>query len=105
MEESAQNLLAQIGSRGVIWIPSITNVFTLSNGDNKGGYGVVCKVRIERFNHIPTMIELAGKTLKMDDKPKTGKQQLMEVLACLCEHRTVIKFPAICTETMEACTL
>jgi hypothetical protein len=51
------------------------------------------------------MIELAGKTLKMDDKPKTGKQQLMEVLACLCEHRTVIKFPAICTETMEACTL
>jgi len=29
---------------------------------------VVCKVQIKRFNHIANMIELVGKTLKIDDK-------------------------------------
>jgi hypothetical protein len=36
MEESTQNLLAQIESHGVSWIPSTTYAFPLS-----GGYGVV----------------------------------------------------------------
>jgi hypothetical protein len=67
MEEGAQNLLAQLESCGVLWIPSITNVFPLSSRNNKGGYGVMCKVRIERFDHIPNTIELAGKIPKMDD--------------------------------------
>jgi hypothetical protein len=44
MEEGVQNLLAQVRSRGVLWIPSITNVFPLSCGNNRGGYGVVRKV-------------------------------------------------------------
>jgi hypothetical protein len=34
MEKNARNLLAQIGSCGVLWIPSTTNVFLLSGGDN-----------------------------------------------------------------------
>jgi len=41
MEKGARNLLAQIGSRNVLWIPSITNVFPLSSGNNQRGYGVV----------------------------------------------------------------
>jgi hypothetical protein len=52
----------------VVWIPSTTNVFPLLGGDNHGGYGVVHKVRIKKFNHIPSTIELAGKASKMDDK-------------------------------------
>jgi hypothetical protein len=44
MEKGTRNLLIQIGSFGVLWIPSIANVLLLSGGDNKGGYGVVCKV-------------------------------------------------------------
>jgi len=44
MEKGIQNLLAQIGNDGVLWIPSTTNVFPLLGGDNKGGYGVVHKV-------------------------------------------------------------
>jgi hypothetical protein len=34
MEKGVQNLLAQIGNRGVLLIPSTTNVFLLSGGDN-----------------------------------------------------------------------
>jgi len=44
MEEGIQNLLIQIGSYGVLWIPSTTNVLLLLGGDNQGGYGVVHKV-------------------------------------------------------------
>jgi hypothetical protein len=44
MEKDIKNLLAQIGSCGVLWIPSTTNVFPLLGGDNYGGYGMVCKV-------------------------------------------------------------
>ncbi len=68
METGIQNHLAQIGSHGVLWILSTTNVFPLLNGDNQGGYGVVCKVRIKIFDHIPSTIELVGKALKTDDK-------------------------------------
>ncbi len=105
MEECAQNLLAQIGSRGVSWIPSTTNVFSWLSGENQSGYGVVRKVLIERFNYIPSMIELAGKTLKTNDKQEAHKQQSMETITCTCEHLGVIKFLAIHTETMEAYTL
>ncbi len=38
------------------------NVLPLLGGDNQGNYGVMHKVWIERFNHIPSMIELARKT-------------------------------------------
>jgi hypothetical protein len=62
MEEGARNLLAQIGSHGVLLIPSTTNVLPLSSGDNQGGYGVVGKVRIEKNDRIPITIELVGKT-------------------------------------------
>jgi len=44
IEEGVQNLLAQIANYGVLWIPSIANVFPLSGGDNQGGYGVMHKV-------------------------------------------------------------
>jgi hypothetical protein len=47
------------------------------------------------------MIELAGKTPKMDDKREVCKQQLVEALPCLCKHLGV-KFPTIHTKTMEA---
>ncbi len=67
MEEGARNFLAQIGSHGVLWIVSTSNVFLLSNGDNQGDYGVVQKVRIERFNYIPNTIKLTRKTLKTND--------------------------------------
>jgi hypothetical protein len=66
--------LAQIGSCGVLWIPNTTNVFPLLSGDDQGGYGVVRKVQIERFNHIPSMIKLVGKTPKTNDKWKTREQ-------------------------------
>jgi hypothetical protein len=42
----------------------MANVFPLLGRDNHGGYGVVHKMRIERFNHIPSTIELAGNTPK-----------------------------------------
>jgi hypothetical protein len=51
----------------------MANVLPLLNGNNQGGYGVVCKVQIERFNCTPNTIELVGKTLKMNNKPKTHK--------------------------------
>jgi hypothetical protein len=89
----------------VLWILSTTNVLPLLNGDNHGGYGVVCKVRIEIFDCIPNMIELVGKALKIDDKWKTYKQQLVEALACLWEHSNVIKFLVTHTKTMEAYTM
>jgi hypothetical protein len=79
MGESVQNLLAQIGSYGVLWIPSITNVFPLSNGDNQGSYGVVHEVRIKKFDHFPITIELVGKTPKMDDKREAHKQHLVDI--------------------------
>jgi hypothetical protein len=41
----------------------------------------------------------------MDDKRKTHKQLLVEALACLCEHPSVIKFLAIYTKTIETYTL
>jgi hypothetical protein len=44
MEEGAQNLIVQIGSCGLLWIPSITNVLPLLGGDNQSAYGVVRKV-------------------------------------------------------------
>ncbi len=43
MEEGTQNLLTQIGSHGVLWISTTTNVLPLSGGGNQGGYGVVHK--------------------------------------------------------------
>jgi len=89
----------------VLWILSTTNVLPLLGGNNQDGYGVVCKVRIERFDHIPSMIELVGKTLKMDDKQKAHKQQLVEALACPCEHANVIKFLTIHIKTTKAYTL
>jgi hypothetical protein len=66
---------------------------------------VMHKVQIEIFNCIPSTIELAGKTPKMDDKWKAHKQRLLEVLASPCKHPSVIKFLAIHTKTMEAYTL
>jgi hypothetical protein len=44
MEEGTQNPLTHIGTRGVLWIPSIANVFPLLGGDNQAGYGVVRKM-------------------------------------------------------------
>jgi hypothetical protein len=44
MEESIRNLFAQIGSCGILWIPSMKNVFPLLGIDYQGGYGVVIKV-------------------------------------------------------------
>jgi hypothetical protein len=41
----------------------------------------------------------------MEDKQKTCKQQLVETLACLCKHPSVIKVLAIHTKTMEAYAL
>jgi hypothetical protein len=105
MEEGVWNLLAQIGSCGVLWIPNTTNVLPLLGGDNHGGYGVVHKVRIERFDRIPNMIEFTKKTLKMNNKWKTRKQWLVEALACPCKHLGVIKFLAIHKDHMEAYTL
>jgi hypothetical protein len=102
IEEGVRNLLAKIANYGVLWIPSIANVFALSCGDNQGGCGVMHKVQIERFVHIPSTIELAKKTLKMDHKRKTHKQQSIEALACPCEHPSVINFLTIHTKTMEA---
>jgi len=72
-EEGVQNLLAQIGNCGVLWILSTINVFPLSSGNNQGGYGVVPKERIKRFNRILSMIELVGKTPKTDDKQEAHK--------------------------------
>ncbi len=58
----------------MLWILSTINVFPLLNGNNQGGYGVVHKVQIERFNHIQNTIDLMGKTVKKDGKEKTHKQ-------------------------------
>jgi hypothetical protein len=34
MEEGVQNLLTQLGSRGILCIPNMTNVLPLSSGNN-----------------------------------------------------------------------
>ncbi len=94
MEEGNQNLLAQIGSCGVLLIPNTANVISLLGGDNQGGYGMVHMVRID---HIPSTIKLTKKTPKMDDKREAHKQWLMKALACPWEHPGVIKFLAIHT--------
>jgi hypothetical protein len=62
MEEGVWNLCVQTKSCAILWIPSTTNVLSLSGGDNQGGYGVVCRVRIKRFNCIPNTIDLVWKT-------------------------------------------
>jgi hypothetical protein len=80
-------------------------VFPLLGGNNHGGYRVLRKVWIERFNRIPSMIELVRKTSKTDDKQKTHKQQSMEALAYPCKHPSVNKLLTIRTKTMEAYTL
>ncbi len=73
--------------------------------DNHGDYGVMCKVWIEIFDHIPITIELIGKTPKTYDKQKTRKQHSVKASVCQCEHPSVIKFPDIHFKTIEACTL
>jgi hypothetical protein len=95
----------QIRSYGVLWFPSMANVFLLLGGDNQGDFGVVHKMWIERFNHIPSTIELAGNTPKTYDKWETCKQRSMEALVYSCEHLGVIKFFAIHAETMKVHTL
>jgi hypothetical protein len=105
MSKKALKTFAQIGSHGILWIPSTTNVLPLLGGNNQGGYGVVRKVQTKRFDYISSTIALAGKTPKMDDKWKTCKQCLVEALAYPCEHPSVIKFLAIHVKTMEAYTL
>jgi hypothetical protein len=52
---------SQIGNHGVLWIPNTRNVFPLLGGNNQGGYNVVPKVQIKKFNRIPSTIELVGK--------------------------------------------
>jgi hypothetical protein len=98
-------LLSQTWSQNFLWIPSITNVQALSSGDNQGGYDVMCKVQIERFNYIPNTIELVGKTPKTNEKQKVCKQHLVKAIVCPCKHLGVIKFLAIYLNTMEAYTL
>jgi hypothetical protein len=43
-------------------------------GGKSSGYGVMHKVRIERFDLILNTIELVGNTSKIHDKWKTRKQ-------------------------------
>jgi hypothetical protein len=83
----------------------MANVFPLLGRDNQGGYGVVHKMRIERFNHIPSTIELAGNTPKTYDKWETCKQRSMEVVVSSCEHIGVIKFFTIHAKPMKVYTL
>jgi hypothetical protein len=105
MEEGAWNLFTKITSYGVLWIPSMANVFLLLGGDIQGGYGVVHKMWIKRFNHIRNTIELTRNTPKTYDKWETCKQHSMKALVYLCEHLSVIKFFAIHVETMKVYTL
>jgi hypothetical protein len=62
-----KNFLTQIGSCGVLWILSMRNVLPLSK-KQLGWLWWVCKVWIERSNHIPNTIELARRTPKTNDK-------------------------------------
>ncbi len=84
------------------------NVFLLLGMNNQGGYGVVCKVWIEKFDHIPNTIELAKKTPKIYDKWKAHEECFVEALTCPCKHLGVIKFLAIHLKThcggMGACS-
>jgi hypothetical protein len=83
----------------------MANVFPLLGGDNQGVFGVVHKMWIERFNHIPSTIELAGNTPKTYDKWETCKQRSMEALVYSCEHLGVIKLFTIHAKTMKVYTL
>jgi hypothetical protein len=80
-------------------------VFLLLSQNNQGGYGVVDKVQIKRFIHIPNTIELVGKIIKVGDKWEVCKQHSIEALVYPCKHLSVIKFLAIHLETMKAYTL
>jgi hypothetical protein len=72
--------------------------------DNEGGYDVVHRVLIERFDCIPSTIELVRMTHKTYDKQKALKQHLIETFqAYPCKHLGVIKFlSTIHSKTMEA---
>jgi len=105
MEEGARNLFIEIRSYGVLWIPNIANVFPLLGGDNQGAFGVVHKMWIETFNHIPSTIEFAGNTPKTYGKWEICKQRSMEALVYSCEHLGVIKLLAIHAKTMKVYTL
>jgi tetrahydromethanopterin S-methyltransferase subunit E len=41
------------------------NVLPLLSGDNQGGCGVVRKVWIKKFDHIPTLVEILGSVIKI----------------------------------------
>jgi hypothetical protein len=59
-------------------------------------------MQIEKFNHIPSTIELAGKRSKINEKLEAHKQHLVEVLGCPCEHAGIMKFLTIHSKiTME----
>jgi hypothetical protein len=83
----------------------MANVFPLLGVDNQGGYGVVHTMRIKRFNHILSTIELVGNTPTTYNKWETCNQCSMEVLVYSCEHLGVIKFFAIHAKTMKVYTL
>jgi hypothetical protein len=80
-------------------------VFLVLSQNNQGGYGVVDKVQIKRFIHIPNTIELVGKITKIDDEWEVCKQRSIEALVYPCKHVNVIKFLAIHLETMKVYTL
>jgi hypothetical protein len=81
------------------------NVLSLSSMDNQGGHRVVCKMCIERSNHMPSTIELLKKTPKINYLNKHTNNIFVKVLACPCEYLDVIKFLVIHSNTMEAYTL
>ncbi len=80
-------------------------MFLVLSQNNQGGYGVVDKVQIKRFIHIPNTIELVGKITKIDDEWEVCKQRSIEALVYPCKHVNVIKFLAIHLETMKVYTL
>jgi hypothetical protein len=76
--------------------------------DNQGGYDVMHRVLMERFDCIPSTIELVRKTPKTYDKRKALKQRCLieSFQAYPCKHLGVIKFlNTIHSKTMEAYTL
>jgi hypothetical protein len=82
MEKGTRNLLAQIGSHGNITLMDSKHSKCVTIVGNQDGYGVVYKVQIEVFDHIPSTIELARKTPDALLSPKLNPLEGPTMYSC-----------------------
>jgi hypothetical protein len=89
----------------VVWLPLIAKVIEIPRDRLEVGYRKVRRVRITRMENVPSNIGFARKKSKIEDEFEKKKERLLETLACLISHPSMIKFWVLHPTTMEAYTL